>query len=321
MPETASLRPGSAAETDGGKTGGETEIAAGVPAVLFADVAGWTDLTSRVGDRAALSLRDDLFGPLKQIVDSHRGWLVKTIGDSLMCLVDSAQEAACAARDMQLHTERANSGAGEPLALRIGLHSGQVVMKDNDIEGNTVNIAARVAAASRPERILMTRAAAERLNEEMSELVRQWRSEAFKGKAESFELLELDWRREPEQRTTISRPSESAAPPFRRLTLRCQGQVHVLEPAGKALTFGRSRHNTLLIQDPEHFVSGSHGRMEVRGGSVVLVDNSRNGIFIAFGRGQFFLVDKPLLLRGSGRMSLGRAPEEPGAVVAEFELE
>jgi predicted component of type VI protein secretion system len=104
------------------------------------------------------------------------------------------------------------------------------------------------------------------------------------------------------------------------LTLRCQGSVAVLEPDGKALTFGRGRQNTLVIDDPRHYVSGSHGKIENRGGSAVLTDNSRNGIFICFGQGQFFLIDKPLVLRGSGRMALGRAPDEPGVVFAEFEL-
>jgi hypothetical protein len=221
---------------------------------------------------------------------------------------------------MQLHAERANRGASEPLPLRIGMHAGQVVMKDDDIEGNTVNVAARVAAASKPERILMTRATAERLNEDLSQLLRQWRSEAFKGKAESFELFELNWRREPEERTIVSRVSVNSAARFNRLTLRCQGSIGVLEPDGKALTFGRSRQNTLVIDDPRHYVSGSHGKIENRGGSAMLTDNSRNGIFISFGRGQFFVVDKPLVLRGSGRMALGRAPDEPGVVIAEFEI-
>jgi len=286
--------------------GARTDTGVSVPAVLFADVAGWTDLTSRVGDRAALSLRDALFGPLKEIIRKHKGWLVKTIGDELMCLFESAQEAARAAREMQLHAERANRGASEPLPLRIGMHAGQVVMKDDDIEGNTVNVAARVAAASKPERILMTRATAERLNEDFSQLLRQWRSEAFKGKAETFELFELNWRQEPEERTIVSRASGNHAARFSRLTLRCQGNVGILEPGGKALTFGRSRHNTLIVGDPGNYVSGSHGRIEIRGGSALLTDNSRNGIFISFGHGQYFLVDKPLVLRGSGSMALGR---------------
>jgi len=299
----------------------DTEVTPPVPAVLFADVSGWTDLTSRVGDQTALSLRDGLFGPLKEIIRKYNGWLVKTIGDGLMCLFESAQDAALAARDMQRHADQANRRAPEPLALRIGMHSGPVVMNENDIEGDTVNIAARVAAASQPERILLTRAAAERLHEDLSGLLRTWRSEAFKGKSEAFDLFELGWRAEGEQRMIITRAAAGAATRFQRLTLRCQGKTCVLEPDGKPLTFGRSRHNALVITDAGNYVSGSHGKIEIRGGAMVLTDSSRNGIFVAFGRGQFFLVNKSVVLRGSGRMTLGRAPDEPDAVAAEFELE
>jgi len=299
----------------------DTEASLPPPAVLFADLSGWTDLTSRIGDEAALSLRDKLFGRLKEIIRKHKGWLVKTIGDELMCLFDSTQDAARAALEMQRHAERANRRAKEPLPLRIGIHTGPVVRKDDDIEGSTVNIAARVTAASNPERILLMREAAERLSEDLSHLLRTWRSESLRGRNETFELFELNWRKEHEQRTAVSRTGTNVGSQFRRLTLRCQGKECVLEAGGKPLTFGRSRHNALVIDDTSTFVSGSHGKIEMRGGGMVLTDNSRNGIFIAFGDGQFFLVDKMVALRGSGRMALGRSPTEADAILAEFELE
>src|SRR5262245_23241970 len=95
----------------------DTEVTPPLPAVLFADVSGWTDLTSRVGDVAAVALRDGLFNPLRSIIESHRGWVVKTLGDGIMCMFDSAQDASLAARDMQRHAEQANRGAHEPLPL------------------------------------------------------------------------------------------------------------------------------------------------------------------------------------------------------------
>src|SRR5688572_15256908 len=127
------------------KTETSTEAGPAIPAVMFADVSGWTDLTSRVGDAAAVALRDGLFNPLKEIVRKHRGRVVKTMGDGLMCLFLSPQDAARAACDMQRHAERVNRKAEEPLPLRLGIHAGQVVVTQDDIEGNTVNVAARVA--------------------------------------------------------------------------------------------------------------------------------------------------------------------------------
>lgn len=303
----------------------KTSITSGILGVLFADVSGWTDLCSRRGDHAALELRDALFGPLGDIVQAHRGRIVKTIGDELMCLFDSAQDAARAATDMQRHAGRANQGAQEPLRLRIGMHAGNVVLKNNDIEGDTVNTAARVAAASKPERILMTPSAAERLPEDLSSLVRPWRIEILKGKEAAIELFELDWRERdrvlPGPALTITGSSGSAQEnPSRRVTLRCQGKECTLEPGGRPLTFGRSAHNALVIEDPTSFVSGSHGKIEIRGGNVVLTDDSRNGIYIAFGSGQAFQVNKTVMLRSSGRMALGRPPTDPESIVAEFDL-
>jgi len=299
----------------------ETEVTAPLPAVLFVDVSGWTDLTSRVGDQMALELRDNLFRPLRAIVEKHRGWVVKTLGDGLMCMFKSPQDAARAARDMQRHTEHANRGVREPLALRMGIHAGEVVQQDDDIGGNTVNVAARVTAYSRPERILLTRVAAEQLKEDMAVMLREWRSEGLKGKEEIFDLFELTWREEADVGTTVLRSTSGRMRRFNRLTLRCQGKACVLESGAKPLTFGRSGHNSLVIADPQTFVSGSHGKIEILGGCMVLSDNSRNGIYIAFGQGQFFLVDHTVVLRGSGRMSLGRSPSDPDAIFADFELE
>jgi hypothetical protein len=203
----------------------------------------------------------------------------------------------------------------------MGLHVGRVVVKHHDIEGNTVNVAARVTASSKPDRILLTRQASERLAEDLAALVQPWRTESLKGKTETFELFELNWRGAVDPQTTFGQAAGGPADRFKRLTLRCQGKACVLEAGGKALTFGRSNHNELVVDDPSTYVSGSHGRIEIYGGAMVLTDNSRNGIFIAFGEGRFFLVDKTVVLRGSGRMSLGRSPEQAEAVIAEFELE
>ena len=79
----------------------ETTRSPGIPAVLFADVSGWVDLVSRIGDEAALALRDELFRPLREIVNENNGWVVKTIGDELMCLFDTVDDAARAACAMQ----------------------------------------------------------------------------------------------------------------------------------------------------------------------------------------------------------------------------
>ena len=203
----------------------------------------------------------------------------------------------------------------------MGIHAGRVILKDGDVEGNTVNIAHRVAASSSPQRVLLTRTAADLLPDEFSRLLRPWRTEALKGQEEAVGLMELEWRSDVAKDNVTVYLGRTAVPQYRRLTLSCQGQVRVLESGGKPLTFGRNAGNELVIDDPKMFVSGSHGRIEISGGDMVLTDNSRNGIYIAFGADPFHVVQKTARLRASGRMALGRPPHEPDVIFAEFTLE
>jgi hypothetical protein len=59
----------------------------------------------------------------------------------------------------------------------------------------------------------------------------------------------------------------------------------------------------------------------MRGGSIVLTDTSRNGIYIAFGTDKFYVVQNTVVLHRSGRMALGQLPNEPDAIFAEFQIE
>ena len=293
------------------------------PAVLFADVCGWVDLCARKGDSVALGLRDALFGPLRDIIQANHGSVVQTIGDELMCLFDSATDAARAACEMQRYASYANRTTSEPLSLRMGIHAGAVVRSAMDVVGTTVNIAARIAASSSPERILIAHSAAELLTApELSKQLRPWRNEPLKGLEDSLVVMELLWRERPSQTTVAVLSQRSVTPQHHpRLTLRCQGQVRVLESGGKPLTFGRSEHNDLVISDLQRCVSGSHGKIEMRGGSIVLTDNSRNGIYIAFGTDKFYVVQNTVVLHTSGRMALGQSPYESDAIFAEFEIQ
>jgi class 3 adenylate cyclase len=311
----------------------DTGIVQRIGAVLFADVSGWTDLCSRRGDEVALALRDELFDPLRKIVERHDGRVVKTNGDELMCLFESAEHTARAACAMQRFATRVNAETDEPLPLRIGFHVGRLLMINTDVEGDTVNIAAQVVQASQPERILTTQESAVHLSQDFSRLVRPWRIEAVKGREKPLELVEVVWRaidsaagRKAEadarqSRTIPGASKEASGPRFARFILRCQGKECELRPGGKPLTFGRSAHHDLVIDDRQSFVSGTHGKIEIRGGSIVLTDNSRNGIYVSFGTERFFLVDKQLVLHASGRMMLGRPPHDPEAITLEFELE
>ena len=292
-------------------------------AILFADISGWVDLCSRLGDERALALRDALFIPLQAIVKSHGGQVVKTLGDELMCSFGSLAGAARAACDMQRHAEVANQRNGEPLLLRMGLNWGEVILRSNDVEGNTVSVAARIASNSKVERILLSRDSADMLPANLRDRIRPWGVEALKGKEDAIELVELLWRSGiPDTVQALRKEDERKQ--FSRLSLRCQGQTRTLEAGGKPLTFGRAPHNDLVVIDDKSLASSNQGKIELRAGTMVLTDNSSGGsggIYITFDGTKFYRVNKSVDLIGSGRMTLGAGPDRPGVVVAEFEIE
>jgi class 3 adenylate cyclase len=119
--------------------------------VLFTDIVGSTERAARVGDRRwreLLEVHDELAG---RLVGQFHGRLVKTTGDGILGTFDGPGRAIrCAAA---LRDELGSIG----LAIRAGLHTGEIELRDGDVGGIAVHIAARVMAAAGPGQILTSR--------------------------------------------------------------------------------------------------------------------------------------------------------------------
>ncbi len=114
-------------------------------AILAADIAGYTRIVGadEAGALAALrAFRAEIFGPT---VAGHQGKIIKSMGDGWLVEFSSAVEAVHCAMQIQ------DRIAGHPMiALRIGVHIGDVVHEDDDIFGDGVNVAARLEAWAEP---------------------------------------------------------------------------------------------------------------------------------------------------------------------------
>jgi class 3 adenylate cyclase len=123
--------------------------------VLFTDLKGSTELYSRMGDMRAYGLVGEHFGLLRDVVASHSGAVVKTIGDAVMASFPTPAPALEAA--MVMNGEIGKVG---DLELKIGLHAGPCIAVDLnerlDYFGQTVNIAARVQAIAESRQIVCT---------------------------------------------------------------------------------------------------------------------------------------------------------------------
>lgn len=106
--------------------------------VLFTDIVGSTAQAAAVGDRRWRGMLDAHDATARTVVDRHRGRLVKLTGDGVLATFDGPGRAIRCA--LALRTALAPLG----IEVRAGLHSGEVELRDDDIGGIGVHVAARV---------------------------------------------------------------------------------------------------------------------------------------------------------------------------------
>lgn len=127
--------------------------------VLFTDIAGFTARTEQLGARETADFLNHHFGMLIACIEAEGGTVDKFIGDAVMALwgavevqPDHAVRATRAARAIAAAIRQDNLGVDQPVRVRLGLHSGPVVVgnigtptrMNYTVVGDTVNIAQRL---------------------------------------------------------------------------------------------------------------------------------------------------------------------------------
>jgi class 3 adenylate cyclase/tetratricopeptide (TPR) repeat protein len=124
--------------------------------VLFTDLVGSTEMSSRLDRDAADELRQAHFGLLRAAIAATGGVEVKNLGDGLMVVFTSPSRALGCAVAMQQAIERHNRRAEWRLGLRVGVSMGEAVEEDGDYFGEPVIEAARLCAVASGGQILAT---------------------------------------------------------------------------------------------------------------------------------------------------------------------
>ena len=130
----------------------EERVQRRLAAILAADVVGYGRLIGEdeAGTRTRFNtVLDDIVGPS---ITTYRGRLVKTMGDGLLIEFASVIDAVQCAADLQGKISATEAGSPETkrIALRIGIHLGDVIVEGDDIHGDGVNIAARLETLGAP---------------------------------------------------------------------------------------------------------------------------------------------------------------------------
>jgi adenylate cyclase len=125
--------------------------------ILSADVVGYSRMMG-ADEAATLATLRSYRAAIAELVDSHRGRIVGTAGDSLLAEFASVVRAVeCAVRVQREIAERnAALPAERQMRFRIGVNLGDVMIDRDDLYGDGVNVAARLQELADPGGILIS---------------------------------------------------------------------------------------------------------------------------------------------------------------------
>jgi class 3 adenylate cyclase len=118
--------------------------------VLFTDIVGSTRRAAELGDRKWRELLDSHDRTVRRQLERFNGREVNTGGDGFLATFDGpgrAIQCACAIRDAVRALD---------LEVRVGLHTGEIEVRGDDVAGMAVHIGARVAALAAPSEVLVS---------------------------------------------------------------------------------------------------------------------------------------------------------------------
>ncbi len=272
-------------------------------AVLFADVCGSTSLYEMLGDQRAFAAISERLDMLRKLVFENHGTVVKNMGDEIMCIFWDAVSATQAACEMQAAIGACPAADGISVGIRIGFHCGQVLQRENDIFGDTVNMAARMAGIAQAGQIITTADTASMLPSIMRTSLRGLSTLPVKGKKGGVEICEVLWQ-ESDDMTVMAGNTHHPGADASSLMLVHRGERFVVSAASPVITLGRDEQADIVTGNPH--ASRMHARIERRQDKYALIDMSSNGSYVAIREEtEVRLRREEMLLRERGTISMG----------------
>lgn len=274
-------------------------------AVMFADVTGSTKLYEALGDDSANRIIGKVIDVMAKITEIYKGYVIKTIGDEIMCRFPSANDCVRAAIECQEEISQGIQGETVEVSIKVGLHFGPaILMEDGDVFGDAVNVAARMAGIAKGAQIITTEDTIKLLDADLQDISRQFDKTAVKGKEEEIIIYQVVWETSDDvTRIEIVTGEEEAEIKYLQIDYNEQN-TRIASNDNRTFVIGRGVQSDLLCQT--RLASRSHASIEFRRGKFHLSDQSSNGTFVKTDDGEsIFLRRQELMLWGSGQIGLG----------------
>ncbi len=163
-----------------------------VSSIMFTDIVGYSRMVAR-DESHALKLLDEHNTLISKSIEEYNGHIIKLIGDSVFAEFPKSRDAANCSIDIQINLIKRNKihSKNERIHIRIGLHMGDVVVKGDDLFGNTVNLGSRIEGVAPADGILISNPVFNAINRDTSFSIKELGFVKLKNMKEPCQLFKL----------------------------------------------------------------------------------------------------------------------------------
>lgn len=141
-------------------------------AIMFTDIQGYTALMQQ-NEQKAIQFRDKHRRIFNSVTEKYRGRVLQYYGDGTLSIFGSAIDAVLCGIEMQLGFREAPA-----IPVRIGIHTGDIVVSEEEIVGDSVNVASRIESLAVAGSVFISEKAYDEVKNQES--IRATRLKAFK---------------------------------------------------------------------------------------------------------------------------------------------
>lgn len=154
---------------------------------MFTDIAGYTAMMQE-NESKAVEIRTRHREVFERQHELHRGQIIQYYGDGTLSIFDSAVDAAACAVAMQLEFQE-----GVKVPLRIGIHTGDIMVNETEVIGDGVNVASRVESLAIPGSVLVSENLFDNIKNHEEFTGRSLGVFTFKNVSKPIEVFALSW--------------------------------------------------------------------------------------------------------------------------------
>ena len=265
--------------------------------VLVTDVTGSTAIFERMETTRALARIEVALERMRDLIELAGGHCVKSKGDDVLSFFPDPDAAFHAAWAM------INEPWRDGLSIHAGAYFGEIQNHAEDIFGNAVNTASRLAQLAKPEEILFGDACFDRLSPAYQSRFQAIGAIPLRGKETATQVYSCVVTTFGTQTTVV--PGRNSALCGMAVVDLARGDVHWQLVPGNRVTIGRARDSDILINLPS--VSRSHAALSISSGALEFTDHSSAGSLVRVGGQDLIVHRRTTLLSGEGEIVVGAA--------------